>query len=682
MFFDGRDDLQASVHHGRGVRVSEGAQFASAVVSGAPVGHRPDIDGLRAIAVLSVVFFHAGLPVFSGGFVGVDVFFVISGYLITSIVRGQLAQGGFRIGDFYDRRIRRIFPALFAVVAVTTAVACWWMMPFDLQGYGGNLAAMAGFASNFFFIKTGYFDGGADIMPLMHTWSLAVEEQFYILFPIVFALLARRGAAATRWGIVLLLAASLIVNVYGVRHSAKFAFYTPWHRAWELLAGSVLALGWAPLIARRWLREALAIAGTAAIAIAVFAYDGEIPFPGAAALLPVVGAALLIHTGAGGAPTWIGRALSTRSAVFIGLVSYSFYLWHWPIFVLARYRLMRELSPSEGLLLSALALLLAVLSWRFVERPFRHGAGQQRRHRVFAVAALCSAGAALVGGGLYVTRGIPGRLSAPVRAAAMAAFDENPDSETCHNHKAAQIDADDACLIGSGAEPTFAVLGDSFADALVPGIAAAARDVGRTGFVLTKGGCSPLLETGSPECQGISAAALGFLKRHPKIDTVLMSARWSGFAEGARFGENRAKLALTDARTVTPSVEDNRRVMAEGFDRSLAALAPRRVVVIAFSPEQEVRPPRVIALSRRYGTEGVTGVGRAVYDQRQRKAHAIIDPLAQRPNVSVIDLGPALCDEERCPGERGGIVLYSDDNHVSRSGAVAIKDTLARAFAP
>jgi hypothetical protein len=454
----------------------------------------------------------------------------------------------------------------------------------------------------------------------------------------------------------------------------------PWQRAWELLAGSVLALGCVPAIASRRMREALAVVGAAAVLLAVFSYDETTRFPGEAALLPVVGTALLIHTGSG-APTWVGRALSARGPVFIGLLSYSLYLWHWPIFVFARYRLMRELTSGEGLLLSALALFAAYASWRFVERPFRHGVGGSQK-RVLARGVLCSGVAALLGAVLYFSQGIPGRFPAPIRSVAMAAFDENPDSNACHNRKAAQVDADDVCMIGSGGKPSFVVLGDSFADALVPGIAAAAKEAGRSGFVITKGGCAPLLETGGAECQALSAATLAFLARHPSIDRVVMAARWSGFAEGSRFGENRPRVALTDALSVTPSPEDSRRVLADGFDRTLTALAPRRVVVIGFVPEQPLRPSRAIALARHHGLDDVIGVDRATYDQRQRHAHAIIDPLARRPNVSVIDLGTAMCDSDHCPGERDGVVLYSDDNHVSRSGALTLKGSLAVAFAP
>ena len=648
----------------------------------APANYRADIDGLRAVAVLSVVFYHAGLPTFGGGFVGVDVFFVISGYLITSIIWGQLGRGSFSIGGFYERRIRRIFPALFAVVLATVATGWLWMMPFDLQGFGSSLAAMAGFSSNFFFCKTGYFDGGANIEPLLHTWSLSVEEQFYIVFPVLLALLARRGATTVRAVIVLLLVGSLVANVFGVRSNTAWAFYMPWQRAWELLAGSVLALGYLPSIAsRRWC-EILGVVGLAAIAVAVFGFDEHTRFPGEAALLPVVGTVLLIHTGSG-APTRVAVLLGMRAPVFIGLVSYSLYLWHWPIFVFARYRLMRDLTSSEALALGAVALLAAVASWRWVERPFRHVAAQDRgRVKVFIVALVLLAVTALVGGGLYFTRGVPMRLAPDVRAAAMAAYDVNPDSDLCHNHKPEQLDADDVCQIGDGQAPSFVVLGDSYADALVPGLAAAARSAGRSGFVITKGGCAPLPELGNPGCQAFSAATMGFLGRHPEIDTVVMAARWSGFTEGSRFGENRPKVTLSDALSETPGPADNRRVLARGFERGLEALAPRRVVVIGFVPEQRVRPPRVIALVRRHGLDHEVGVDRATYDQRQAHAHAIIDPLAQRTGVSVIDLGPALCDAAGCPGERDGMILYSDDNHLSLSGALALEQALAPSFVP
>jgi len=648
------------------------------------VSYRADIDGLRAVAVLAVVLYHSGLRAFSGGFVGVDVFFVISGFLITSIIWGQLGRGSFSIGGFYERRIRRIFPALFTVVAATTAAAWLWMMPFDLQAFGASLAVMAGFASNFYFNKSGYFDGGAHIEPLLHTWSLAVEEQFYIVFPIVLALLARRGAATTRRVVVLLVAASLVANVLGVRSSASSAFYMPWQRAWELLAGSLLALGCVPRIASRGVREALALVGLAAIAVAVFGFDEHTRFPGEAALLPVLGTVLLIHTG-GERPTLVARALGMRAPVFIGLVSYSLYLWHWPIFAFARYRLMREMTAAEGLLLSALALVMAAASWYFVERPFRHTPAQgaaRGRSRLFVDAGLCIAVAVTLGGYLYLSRGLPERLPEPVRAAAIAAFDVNPDSDACHNRSPERVNRDEVCVLGGGSMPSFVLLGDSFADALVPGIDAAARDAGRTGFVITKGGCPPLQGLGNPACRAFNASVLAFLGRHPDIDTVVMMARWSGFAEGSRFGEDRPKLSLSDDLTVEPGPAENRRVLARGFERSLGALAPRRIVIIGFMPEQPASPPRAIAMARQLGLGDIVGVDRATYEQRQGHAHALIDPLALRADVSVIDLGPALCDADRCPGERDGVVLYSDDNHISRSGAVAIKSTLAPIFSP
>jgi len=655
------------------------------------LGYRPDIDGLRAVAVLAVVLYHAGLRGFSGGFVGVDVFFVISGFLITSIIQGQLDRGSFSIAGFYERRIRRIFPALFTVCAATTAAAWCWMMPFELQAFGASLAIMALFASNFYFVKTGYFDGGASAEPLLHTWSLAVEEQFYIVFPIVLMLLACFGPASSRGGaaprgralrrrVVLLLAlASLVVNLVGVRGNASWAFYMPWQRAWELLAGSLLALGGVPRIAGQRARELLALLGAGLIAVAVFGFDDHTRFPGEAALLPVLGAALIIHTG-GAAPTLVARLLGTRAPVFIGLISYSLYLWHWPIFAFARYRLLRELSAVEGLALSGLAVLVAALSWALVERPFRHATGQGRA-RLFTDALLCCGLVAALGGHLYAHRGLPERLSGPVRAAAEAAFDVNPDSDACHNRSPEQLRGDQVCVLGGDARPSFVVLGDSFADALIPGIDAAARDAGRSGYVMTKGGCPPLFGVHHAACQAFNAAALAFIQRHEDIDTVVMMARWSGFAEGQRFGEARPEILITDAESTTASPEENRRVLARGAARSLAALAPRRVVLVAFMPEQPVSPPRALAVARERGLALAVGVDRATYDARQRQVRAWTDELARQGAVTVIDLGPALCDAAGCPGERDGVVLYSDDNHISRAGAIAIKSTLAGIFA-
>src|SRR5436309_10032587 len=260
--------------------------------------YRSDIDGLRAIAVVPVVLYHAGVQSFAGGFVGVDVFFVISGYLITALVASEVRGGHFSLVRFYERRIRRIFPALFTVVAFSCVTASFFFMPMDFKRFGASVAAMTLFASNFLFWRqSGYFDAAADLKPLLHTWSLAVEEQFYFVFPIVLVWILR--LRRNRWQAVIIVSAtvSFAWSVWQVAEDPTAAFYLPLARAWELLVGSLLALSIVPAIGRRFWNEAAGIMGIGLIAWSVLRFSAETPFPGINALLPCAGAALIIHSG-------------------------------------------------------------------------------------------------------------------------------------------------------------------------------------------------------------------------------------------------------------------------------------------------------------------------------------------------------------------------------------------------
>ncbi|PHQ61093.1 MAG: acyltransferase, partial [Sphingobium sp.] len=331
--------------------------------------YRRDIDGLRAVAILPVLLFHAHVPGFSGGYVGVDIFFVISGFLITGIIAREVDEGRFSLVHFYERRFRRIIPALALMILVTLGCAAWLYLPGDLDGVPKSALAATLFASNlWFFTDTGYFAGGADVKPLLHTWSLAVEEQYYIGFPILLMLLARY---APRWRAVVLTmiaAGSLALAIILQRDTSGFTFYLLPTRAWELFAGGLLALGVLPAINRRWISELVAWGGLLAIALAVTFYDRDTIFPGLTALPPVLGAAALIHASPG---TSVGRLLSLPILVGIGLLSYSLYLWHWPLIVFTEYATDAPLSGAIRLIVMAAALLAAALSWRFVERPFR-----------------------------------------------------------------------------------------------------------------------------------------------------------------------------------------------------------------------------------------------------------------------------------------------------------------------
>ncbi|NNU42853.1 acyltransferase family protein [Ramlibacter montanisoli] len=328
------------------------------------VGHRPDIDGLRALAVLPIVLFHLGVPGFGGGYVGVDIFFVISGFLIT-----QRLLSDSHLLRFYERRARRILPALMVVLAATTAAASVLLMPLDLAAYGRSMIATLVFASNFhFWSEVGYFDEPAALKPLLHTWSLGVEEQFYILFPLflMFAIKARRSLVVVGMAATL----SFIADAWFVTRSPALAFYWCPFRAWELMLGACLAMARLPA-ARSW----EAAAGFLLIGIAVFGYSEATPFPGFAALLPCAGAALLLHAGGMQAAS----PLRWGAAVFIGRISFSLYLWHWPVIVFYRY-LWGEPDAASIFLLAGLTVALSTLTYIFVEEPVR------TRRRVSSIA--------------------------------------------------------------------------------------------------------------------------------------------------------------------------------------------------------------------------------------------------------------------------------------------------------
>ena len=378
--------------------VPAGAGMQKSLSGRTVLKYRADIDGLRAVAVLSVLAFHIGLRGVQGGFVGVDVFFVISGYLISSIVFSEIAESRYSMIGFYERRIRRIFPALFAVLAVLSVLAAIYLLPAELVAYSKSMLAATASASNFYFWRhSGYFDSPTSY-PLLHTWSLAVEEQFYILFPIFLLLVRKLFPTRLRLSVILLFCASLVASALVVSRSSQTAFYMPYTRAWELLLGTILSLGMFPRL-RAWQRNLATLVGMGLIAFAVLVYTEATLFPGLSALPPCVGSALVIGAGESGS-SFVGKILAWRPVVFIGLISYSLYLWHWPVIVLEQMGVfvgasaitshrLAALLPQHRLdmiLEVGLSFLLAVLSWKFVERPFRSGRLRLSGKPLFALA--------------------------------------------------------------------------------------------------------------------------------------------------------------------------------------------------------------------------------------------------------------------------------------------------------
>lgn len=368
--------------------------------------YRSEIDGLRAFAVVPVILFHAGVWPFSGGYVGVDIFFVISGYLITTLIASALLEGRFSIIDFYERRARRILPALFLVQLACIPFAVIWMVPNQLHDFFQSLVAVNLFGSNFlFWAEDDYFGLASELKPLLHTWSLAVEEQFYVIFPLMLILLIRKGGGLP-WRIVTLcVLLSLAACLFVVRKDASTAFYLSPFRAWELGIGSLAAF-W--LIRNpEFKSEAGAAIGLVAVIASVFVLDHDTLFPSEWALLPVIGTALLVLCAQKGTVT--GRFLSWRPFVFIGLLSYSAYLWHQPLFAFTRMRF-GELTPALTAGLIAATFVLAVLSWRFVEQPIRRAPKRQAETGDFVPFASRGSvfGASVLGILLFVAVGVYG----------------------------------------------------------------------------------------------------------------------------------------------------------------------------------------------------------------------------------------------------------------------------------
>ncbi len=493
--------------------------------------YRPEIDGLRTIAVLPVILFHAGISIFSGGYVGVDVFFVISGYLITSILLRELAEGRFSLVNFYERRARRILPALFVVMFACIPFAWVWMLPWQFAEFGRSLVAVVVFVSNIqFWRESGYFAATAEEKPLLHTWSLAVEEQYYILFPIGLWLLWRFGARAVAVGIVLASLISLGLSEWGWRNQPNANFYLLPTRAWELLAGSLLAL-WVSrraLPTGRW-AEFGSAAGLAMIFYAILVFDKGTPFPSLWALLPVGGAVLVILCA--NADTLTGRFLSLRPMVGIGLISYSAYLWHQPLFAFARIRSITHPSQTLMLVLAVAAFVLAWMTWKWIETPFRKRAGMRSpsRRAIFLMSG--GAGAVLLTLGLVLDNQSYFKSTLPKAGLELL---KNSSASNTHFRKQCFLSSGNRdlasfdrgyCLNMRTDKPNVLLIGNSHAAHFAQALFDSFPKVNL--LQATSSGCAPVLPLrGSKRCVKLMEEVFDAFLRENRLDGIVLSAYW------------------------------------------------------------------------------------------------------------------------------------------------------------
>lgn len=638
------------------------------------VAYRPEIDGLRAIAVIPVVLFHLGVPGFSGGFVGVDVFFVISGFLITSIIVREVEVGTFSVRVFYVRRAKRILPALFVMLAAVTVMAAVILFPRDLVQYARSLVATVGFVSNVFFWRTsGYFERRAEENPLLHTWSLGVEEQFYIFFPLMIVLIWKWCPRSLLAAVVVSWLGSLLLSAAMVAWRPDPVFYNLPFRWWELTTGSLLAIARPPAPAVPGRADACSLIGLVLIAIPIVLYSNQTTFPGLAALPPCIGTALVIYSTAhpdGG----VRRLLSLPLIVGIGTLSYSIYLWHWPLIVLVKYRLFREFTAFEIFAIAAATLALAYLTRRFIEKPCLawRPVGSWP---VFARSALAAAAIAVLAFFLASGGGLPNRFSPSVLVALAADTDANPDHLRCMQLDRAS--RGDLCRIGAAhaEKDDFLLWGDSHAEALLTGIDRLAADDNRSGRLAFYSGCAPFVgavpEQSSSPCSDYSKSVIAYLRGHPELKTVVLVARWSYYAAGTGYGRERPENFRLLSRTGAPISFET------ALAQTVAAITATGASVIIFSQIPEIGSLVPARVATTLLQQGINDWGPTLNDFKARSGRSLdaIRSLAA-PNVSVVHPYLRLCRTGTCQVEQDGRPLYRDDDHPSEDGSVLLAELL------
>ena len=627
------------------------------------------------MAVLSVIFFHADFPWATGGFTGVDVFFVISGFLITGILLRELRDGSFSLARFYERRARRILPALLVVLAVTL-LACWLIMfASHLRVVGRTAVSVLAFAANFVFWRgadfgdlttINYFGRRLHEQPLIHTWSLGVEEQFYLLFPITLL-------AVWRWARPLLLhtliagaVVSFALNVWMTPESPGVTFYLLPARGWELLAGGLIAwYGAAAIDQQVRVREIAALLGIALVLIPTFLYDSQTPFPGAYAAVPVIGTMLLLRYGPGSAT---GALLSWRPLVFVGLISYSAYLWHQPLFALARYiDLSGTLTPPVAIVLCGMTLLLAAITWQWVETPYRDRRRVSTRTLIWTCA--LSTFAVAIPASMFAFGGSGGRRS-PIAAGIVGQSILSLFSD-CNITLQVTRRLGLGCLLdpSSTARPSFLVVGDSHADALFPAFAKISRETGRQGRLLQHFSCMPLLEfsdvpTGTPGCIDMRRRAFEMVAAED-IKAVFLVSRFVFYTPHEHF--------------------------APRLEKTIAAYADlgATVFLVKQAPEQPLfdqrRYLRAVLLDTFLGIDAFPDVWwqsttLEEHERIQAPATAVIESYRHDGRVRIVDFTPVLCDDHTCAAGTTALPYYVDDHHLNADGAILVSGTIAKAL--
>jgi peptidoglycan/LPS O-acetylase OafA/YrhL len=621
--------------------------------------YRPEIDGLRAIAVITVILFHAGFESFSGGFVGVDVFFVISGYLITTIILTEMGEGHFSLVNFYERRARRILPPLFLIMLLTTIYAWFWLLPTDMKEFSQSLRAVSSFSSNILFWKTtGYWETASELKPLLHTWSLAVEEQYYFLFPLFLMAMWRYRKRWILFSLVGIAALSLTAAQWGALNEPVASFYLLPTRLWELAIGASIAFlflykkeGVQKMRSSLIVNEIMALLGLVMILYAVIVFNESTPFPSLYALVPTLGTGMIIFFSS--AQSRIGRLVGSKPLASIGLISYSAYLWHQPLFAFARYQNLANDGDAALLLLSALSLPLAYLSWRYVERPFRDKTSANRK-TVFLFALIGSLSFFTIGQAGDYFNGFEIRLTEEQKR--LMAFDQYPISE---------IYREETCLLSPEQKPrefsedcfsyetnVILIWGDSHAGALSYGL----RESYPAITQLTSSGCPPLIGYNPPQrvnCQEINNFILDQIER-TKPGRLLLLANWS-----------------EPINTLEPGLNE---ILSETVSLVQQRSPETKIFIIGGFPQWKPSLPKYM-LHSHIKLNGEAFVYASSINA-VRNADDILFEVAEKNNVTFISLLELFCIEQKCLSSvksNDGFEPFAwDHGHLTKSSSILV----------
>jgi peptidoglycan/LPS O-acetylase OafA/YrhL len=651
--------------------------------------YRPDIDGLRAIAILGVLIFHLDKSLLPGGFLGVDVFFVISGFLITSIIRRDIEGDGFSIVRFYERRIRRIMPAFFVVMLAVLIAAYAWILPDEIVPFGKSMRyALFSFGNvHFHSAVQDYFNSDAAQAPLLHTWSLGVEEQFYFIFPFVLLAFSKccKSSRVIAGSLLALLLFSFIACLHKGATSATSCFFLLPYRAWEMLAGALLAYlpisfkrpAWVSAVAG-WLGLGLVLASMVVVSETAFR-------PGVMALGACAGSMLLIFAGATPQSAFsASRLLSWGPVVGIGLISYSVYLWHWPL-IAFREHYLPEATAINHAILAAASLLLGWASWKWVENPFRH-TGFLSRRTIFIGWLLVAL--AFLGAGMFIksSDGLIQRYNPEVRAI-LKARERNEDFPTDIKEN---WSPEMAPVYGDKSQPpSIALWGDSHAHALMPWLDKRAKEARQAVKLLSMDGQIPvpgLVVRGERDENRMRCVneSMKLILESNTIDTVILHARWAFYLEGyneAAHEKNPTNVVSYHGQPQQTQAEREAfyaNLIREGISQLLEA--GKKVVLIYPVPEARINIPDFLAKRLIEGEPLVETIPLPSFADRQRQPMAALDSIPDHPKLVRIKPYERLMNGEHLIVMAGGKPLYIDDDHLSVAGLDFIEDLLDAAL--